>query len=147
MRHRRTIAGLIGMVTLVMTLALAPTAHAITRITVNLTGAAERPDPGDPDGSGTAFITINRGLGEVCWELDVTGIILPAIGAHIHEAPVTDPGPIVVHLTAPDATGMSSGCTTVDRALAKAISKNPSAYYVNVHTTDFQAGALRAQLG
>ncbi|HUF59921.1 MAG TPA: CHRD domain-containing protein, partial [Actinomycetota bacterium] len=75
------------------------------------------------------------------------GITLPSIGAHIHLAPVTDPGPIVVPLTAPDSTGMSSGCTTVDRALAKAIAKDPSAYYVNVHTTDFPAGALRAQLG
>jgi hypothetical protein len=147
MHHRRTIAALIGVSALVMTLALAPAAQAVTRITVTMTGAAERPGPGDPDGSGTATITINRGLGEVCWDIEVTDILLPSIGAHIHEAPVTDPGPIVVPLTAPDATGMSSGCTTVDRALAKAISKNPSAYYVNVHTTDFQPGAIRAQLG
>ena len=147
MHHRRTIAALIGVSALVMTLALAPAAQAMTRITVTMTGAAERPGPGDPDGSGTASFTINRGLGEVCWEIEVTGITLPSIGAHIHLAPVTDPGPIVVHLTAPDATGMSSGCTTVDPELAKAISKDPSAYYVNVHTTDFQPGAIRAQLG
>jgi hypothetical protein len=148
MQHRRTVAALIGVVTLVMTLALAPTAQAITRFNLTLTGAAERPGPGDPDGSGTAFITINRGLGEVCWEIEVTRITLPATGAHIHIAPVTDSGPIVVHLTAPDATGTSSGCTTVDRALAKAITKDPAAYYVNVHTTpNFEAGALRAQLG
>jgi hypothetical protein len=147
MHYRRTIAALIGVGALVMTLALAPAAQAITRITVTMTGAAERPGPGDPDGSGTAVITINRGLSEVCWELEVTGITLPATAAHIHIAPVTDPGPVVVPLTAPDATGTSSGCTTVDPAIAKAISKNPAAYYVNVHTTDFPAGALRAQLG
>jgi hypothetical protein len=147
MHHRRTIAALIGVIALVMTLALAPAAQAITRISVTMTGAAERPGPGDPDGSGTAVIMINRGLGEVCWELEVMGITLPAIAAHIHIAPVTDPGPVVVPLTAPDATGTSSGCTTVDPALAKAIAKNPAAYYVNVHTTDFQPGALRAQLG
>jgi hypothetical protein len=146
--HRRTTnAALVGVVTLVMTLALAPTAQAIQRFTVTMTGAAERPGPGDPDGSGTAAITINRGLGEVCWEIEVSGITLPSIGAHIHIAPVTDPGPIVVPLTAPDATGTSSGCTTVDPALAKAIAKDPAAYYVNVHTTDFPLGALRAQLG
>ena len=147
MRHRRTVTALIGVATLAMTLTLAPTAQAITRFTLTMTGAAERPGPGDPDGSGTAVITINRGLGEVCWELEVTDITLPSIGAHIHIAPVTDPGPIVVHLTAPDATGTSAGCTTVDSALAKAISKDPAAYYVNVHTTDFPGGALRAQLG
>jgi hypothetical protein len=147
MQHRRTIAALIGVVALVMTIALAPTAQAIQRFTVTMTGAAERPGPGDPDGSGTATITINRGLGEVCWDIEVTRIDLPSTGAHIHIAPVTDPGPIVVPLTAPDETGTSSGCTTVDRALAKAIAKDPAAYYVNVHTRDFPAGAIRAQLG
>ena len=147
MHHRRTIAALIGVVALVMTLALAPAAQAITRITVTLTGAAERPGPGDPDGTGTASFTFNRGLGEVCFDIEVTGITLPAIGAHIHLAPVTDPGPVVVPLTPPDATGTSSGCVLVDPALVKAITKDPAAYYVNVHTTDFQPGALRAQLG
>jgi hypothetical protein len=147
MHHRRTIATLIGVSALVMTLALAPMAQAITRITVTMTGAAERPGPGDPDGSGTASFTINRGLGEVCWEIEVTGITLPSIGAHIHLAPVTDAGPVVVPLTPPDATGMSSGCVDADPALVKAITKDPAAYYVNVHTTDFPAGALRAQLG
>ena len=139
---------LIAVGALLASLALAPVANAGGQpFRTVLTGAAERPGPGDPDGEGIANITINRGLGEVCWEIEVTGITLPSIGAHIHLAPVTDPGPIVVPLTAPDSTGMSSGCTTVDRALAKAIAKDPSAYYVNVHTTDFPAGALRAQLG
>ncbi|HEX5936813.1 MAG TPA: CHRD domain-containing protein [Actinomycetota bacterium] len=116
-------------------------------IHVALTGAAERPGPGDPDGSGTAAFTFNRGTGEVCWTIDVEGITLPAAAAHIHVAPVTDPGPIVIGLTAPDATGHSSGCVTADRALVKAITKDPGAYYVNVHTSDLPAGALRAQLG
>ena len=147
MHRRRTIAALIGVSALVMTLALAPTAQAVTRITVTLTGAAERPDPGDPDGTGTASFTFNRGLGEVCFDIEVTGITLPTIGAHIHLAPVTDAGPVVVPLTPPGASGTSSGCVDADPALVKAISKNPSAYYVNVHTTDFPAGALRAQLG
>jgi CHRD domain len=147
MHRRRTIAALIGVSALVMTLALAPKAQAVTRITVTLTGAAERPGPGDPDGTGTASFTFNRGLGEVCFDIEVTGITLPTIGAHIHLAPVTDPGPVVVPLTPPDATGTSSGCVDADSALVKAITKDPAAYYVNVHTTDFPAGALRAQLG
>ena len=147
MHHRRTIAALIGVSALVMTLAFAPTAQATTRITVTMTGAAERPGPGDPDGSGTAAFTFNRGLGEVCWTLDVAGITLPAAAAHIHIAPVTDPGPVVVPLSAPDATGHASGCVTVDGELVKAITKDPGAYYVNVHTSDLPAGALRAQLG
>ena len=145
--RRRVTAMLVALVAMSATLMLATSANAIQRFEVTMTGAAERPSPGDPDGSGTAAITINRGLGEVCWTLEVSGITLPSIGAHIHVAPVTDPGPIVIPLTPPGATGSSSGCTTVDRGLAKAIAKDPAAYYVNVHTTDFPAGAIRAQLG
>ena len=40
--------------------------------TVELTGAAEVTG-GDPDGSGTATVTVNPGTGEVCWTiLDTT---------------------------------------------------------------------------
>jgi len=115
-------------------------------LTTTLTGAAERPGPGDPDGTGTATLRLNPGQGKVCFVLTASNIILPATGAHIHIAPVGDPGPIVVPLTAPDATGVSAGCVSASRDLIKAILKNPSAYYVNIHTTDFPAGAIRGQL-
>ena len=39
--------------------------------TVALTGAAERPGPGDPDGSGTATLRLNPGQEEVCFTLTV----------------------------------------------------------------------------
>ncbi|MCA1850177.1 MAG: CHRD domain-containing protein, partial [Acidobacteria bacterium] len=38
------------------------------RLTATLTGAAEVPGPGDPDGTGTAVITLNQGQNEVCFE-------------------------------------------------------------------------------
>jgi hypothetical protein len=145
--RRRSIVLVLGALTTVSILATAPAAHAVQRITVTMTGAAERPGPGDPDGTGTASFTFNRGLGEVCFEIEVSDITLPTIGAHIHLAPVTDAGPVVVGLTPPDETGTSSGCVSADPALVKAITKNPGAYYVNVHTTDYPAGAVRAQLG
>lgn len=110
-----------------------------------LTGAAEVPGPGDPDGSGTAFITLNPGLGEVCFELSVTGIA-PATTAHIHLAPVGVAGPVVVGLT-PPTSGVSSGCISgLPREGVKAILKDPAAYYVNVHNAEHPAGALRGQL-
>ena len=115
--------------------------------TTTLTGAAEVPGPGDPDGSGTASLTLNPGLGEVCWDIDVSGVALPATAAHIHSAPAGQPGPVVVPLSAPDATGHSSGCAEdVSRELILAILQNPEQYYVNVHTTEYPAGALRGQL-
>jgi hypothetical protein len=113
----------------------------------NLTGAAEVPTPGDPDGSGVADLTLNHGQAEVCFTLNVSGITLPATAAHIHQAPAGVPGPVVVPLVPPDATGVSTGCVSpVDGDLIKAIIQHPEEYYVNVHNADFPAGALRGQL-
>jgi len=121
------------------------------QFTTTMTGAAEVnaqgvPNQGDPDGSGTATITLNYGQGTICWELSVSGITLPAFAAHIHEAPVTAPGPIVVPLSAPDASGFASGCAAVDRDQIKDIIQHPEEYYVNVHNADFPSGAIRGQL-
>lgn len=113
-------------------------------IAVSMTGAAERPGPGDPDGTGTATFRINPGQGEICYTLTVANID-PATAAHIHRAPPTAAGPVVVPLEAP-ADGSSEGCATVDRALAREIIRDPSAFYVNVHNATFPPGAVRGQL-
>lgn len=117
------------------------------KFTTTLTGAAEVPGPGDPDGTGTATIRLNHGQGEVCWEIHVEDITLPATGAHIHVGTATEFGPVVIGLVPPDATGHSSGCVSADRDLIKAIIQNPENYYVNVHTLPlYGAGAVRGQL-
>lgn len=103
---------------------------------------------GDPDGEGEANLTINVGEQNVCWTIAVSDISLPATSAHIHEAPVGVRGPIVVALSAPDAGGEASGCASgVDRELLRRLLAEPSSFYVNVHTTDFPAGAVRGQMG
>jgi hypothetical protein len=102
---------------------------------------------GDPDGTGTALITVNLGEQQVCWDVSVTAVTLPATFAHIHKAAPGIRGGIVVGLVAPDANGEASGCTSgVDREVLKEILTDPAGHYVNVHTTDFPAGAIRAQL-
>jgi hypothetical protein len=131
---------------------LAPATVAAPRggvlITTTLTGEAEVPGPGDPDGLGTASLTFNPGREEVCFELSVSNITLPATGAHIHSGTATQSGGVVVHLIAPDGTGTSSGCVSADRELIVDIIRNPENYYVNVHTLPmYAAGAVRGQLG
>jgi hypothetical protein len=117
------------------------------RFTLVLTGAEEAPGPGDPDGIGFAVLRLNPGTGQVCFDITVENITLPATGAHIHEAPRGEPGPIVVPLTAPDETGHSSGCVSTDRDEIIEIISHPEDYYINVHTLpDFGPGAVRAQL-
>ena len=159
MKGRRLLVSLVLAALVALALAGAASAakldvadHGGRPFSTELTGAAEVPGPGDPDGGGTATITVNPGQEEVCWELLVTNITLPATGAHIHEGAVGESGDVVVHLTPPVAVGedpprgFSSGCTTVERELALDILKNPENYYVNVHTTDFPDGAIRGQL-
>lgn len=114
-------------------------------LTTTLTGAEEVPAPGDTDGSGFARITVNPGLGQVCYSLQVSNIA-PATGAHIHEAAEGSAGPVVVTLGAP-TSGSSSGCVSVARDLALDIIQDPSDYYVNVHNAEHPAGAVRGQLG
>jgi hypothetical protein len=109
-----------------------------------LTGAAEVPGPGDPDGSGTASIRLNHGQGEVCFELAVSGIVA-ATAAHIHVGLAAVAGPVVVGLI-PPTSGTSSGCVAADADLIKAIIQSPQEYYVNVHNAEYPAGALRGQL-
>lgn len=140
-----TAAVLLGLVTPAAVIAHAAAADGGRPLSIPLTGAAEAPGPGDPDGSGTATLRINPGQERVCYTLSVSGIA-PATAAHIHIAPVGSPGPIVVPLDAPTA-GASSGCATVDRELARDILRDPADYYVNVHNAEFPAGAVRGQLG
>jgi hypothetical protein len=151
----RLIASTVAVAAAVAVLSIAPAtadrasaaSHGGIGLSATMSGDQEVPGPGDPDGSGTAHITLNQGLGEVCWDITVSGITLPATAAHIHVGEAGVAGGIVVTLSPPDETGTASGCATdVDRSLIKDIRKNPSGYYVNVHTTDYPAGAIRGQL-
>ena len=142
---RRIVLVLVGCLGVSLAL-IAPSAAVGGRpFTTTLTGAAEVnaagvPNQGDLDGIGTASLRINPGQGEVCWTIAVSGVD-PITAAHIHIAPPTAPGPIVVPLDP-----FAGGCTQVDRDVALAIIKNPDSYYVNVHNMPFPAGALRGQL-
>ena len=133
-----------GLLTALTVAAVAVAADGGRPLATTLTGAAEVPGPGDPDGSGTASIRLNPGQGEVCFELTVSGIA-PATAAHIHIGPAGVAGPVVVGL-APPTSGTSSGCVSADPTLIKAIIQNPEQYYVNVHNAGFPAGAIRGQL-
>ena len=102
---------------------------------------------GDPNGFGAAHV-IFAGAGRICFGISVFGLSTPT-AAHIHEAEAGTNGPIVVTLTAPAAgsPGTSSGCVMgIAAALLARIRNTPGNFYVNVHTGQFMAGAVRGQL-
>jgi hypothetical protein len=122
-------------------------ALAATLSGANEVDASGNPGAGDPEGTGQATVQLNATSGEVCWDITVMGITLPAAAAHIHIGAAGTNGPVVVPLAPPpDATGHSQACTTADPALVAAIAADAAAYYVNVHTTEFPDGAARGQL-
>lgn len=122
-----------------------------TPIYATLLGENERPGPGDPDGFGTFEMTLNLGQGILTYVL-TTEDIAPATAAHIHVAPPSAAGPVLIPLT-PPTSGISSG--TIDlkmlfssnwKQMIKDLRQNPEDYYVNVHNADYPPGAIRGQL-
>jgi hypothetical protein len=145
----RSLAAMAGSLGVAMVLAVPTAASADSSKNflpfsfTRLTGAAEVPGPGDPDGRGFAFVRWDTDDGTICYNLFVRRIE-PATAAHIHVGDENTAGPVVQALEAP-TDGYSAGCVDND-ALAAALDANPDNYYVNVHNVDYPAGAARGQL-
>lgn len=142
-----------AVIALLLTLALSSLVSAETVVPgepggrplfATLTGAAEIPGPGDPDGSGSAVVTLNQGQGMVCFDIEVADLD-EIVNAHIHVGTADVAGPVVVGFD-PVVNGLNNCVSGVDPDLIKDIRQNPQDYYVNVHTSTFPAGAIRGQL-
>ena len=117
-----------------------PAGASTVNFIVSLNGAQEV-GGGDPDGSGTAFLSIDDVANTIDWNIIVSDIVLPPNGAHIHNAAAGINGPIVV-----DFSSQLSGSGLFDADLANVLA-NPTNFYVNIHNSDFSGGAIRGQLG
>jgi hypothetical protein len=140
-------AALVASLALVSSAGLA--SAATTTLTTTMTGAEERPGPGDPNGKGWISLEVDPN-GTICYVAKIQAIGRTIADAHIHRAPAGSPGGVVVPLHPNDAdrTGnMYSHCVTTTPELAAAIVADPSAYYVNWHTPAYPPGAIRGQLG
>ena len=119
---------------------------------------------GDPNATGTAKIQIVPALDRVCFRLEWSGIDGTVWGAHIHGPATTlearpvrvgflmlDPAVPATHLAGTDSL---AGCVEAapvsegsSETWADRIAADPSMFYVNVHSTVYGPGAIRAQLG
>ena len=120
---------------------------AETTLTAELAGVTEGDSPGDPDGSGSASIVIDVEAGTACWELTAEGIE-PVTQSHIHIGAEGESGDVIVPLDVDGFEGTSEGCIEPmeDAAVLQEIVDDPAGYYVNLHTADFPAGAIRGNL-
>lgn len=103
--------------------------------------------PAPSVGGAHGFFSYEIDGSELCYTIEVTGLSTPAVAAHIHVGERNVAGPVVVPLVVPAETSFeTSGCTTADPALLAAIEADPSAYYLNVHTSANPPGEVRGQL-
>lgn len=120
---------------------------------------------GDPDARGhaTVFgIDGDQNKGTLCYAIVVNNKLAelnqaPGNGraAHIHEGAAGSNGPVVAALAWPQ-NGQAGDCIsestegkfpTKEAGIVQRILKNPQNFYINVHNTEFPAGAIRGQLG
>jgi CHRD domain len=125
----------------------APAGAAVQRLQASLSGSQETAPGGDPDGTGNAKLRLNRAERRVCYTLrvrDIDGVV----AAHIHRGRRGVAGGIAVELIGSPRSGTRfTGCTEgVARSLIRAIVRRPRRFYLNVHTGDYPAGAVRGQL-
>ena len=152
---RRTTLAMLSALMLLLGVALTPASAATGVFRLTLTGDQEAtptcspPDVcGDPDAVGAAILIVNPVRDTVCFLARWSGIDGTVVAAHIHLAPEGEPGAVVVPLFAGtfDGTDMTRGCVSAN-GLADDILSDPSSYYINIHSTVYQPGAIRAQLG
>jgi hypothetical protein len=152
---RRTTLAMLSALMLLLGVALTPASAATGVFRLTLTGDQEAtptcspPDVcGDPDAVGAAILIVNPVRDTVCFLARWSGIDGTVVAAHIHLAPEGEPGAVVVPLFAGtfDGTDMTRGCVSAN-GLADDILADPSSYYINIHSTVYQPGAIRAQLG
>jgi CHRD domain len=110
---------------------------------VKLTGTAGKA-AGTTNATGAAVIALHSNL-TVCWRFSHLRGFTGATGADIHRGAAGTSGPVVVALT----TGTKlhhRGCVPTTAATIEAIEKDPGGYYVNIRSTQYPGGAVRAQL-
>lgn len=121
--------------------AVAQTASALhyTEFYVELDGASEVGSPGDPDGTAWGTLKIDQATNEIVWSFWADNILVPIIGFHIHNAPAGQNGPVVFNFD-----GMLWG-SAIDPVAANILAA-PQNYYLNIHTQEYPAGAVRGQV-
>lgn len=117
------------------------------RYTVSLSGVVnEALTQGDSDGSGQGDFLFNTSNNQICYEIQLANVDLPATAAQIRRGTDTQAGDSVIPITPPDASGYMKDCITPSATLFKEIADNPGGFYLNIENREFPSGALRGQL-
>ena len=138
---RRSVAAAVTIGALAGGLGGAGAAGAADTLTAKLSGKNESEGG---QGSGTARLTLRPNKGQICYRITLkgTGQVLQG---HIHKGGKGTDGAVYVPLFE-GATKQPKGCADATKKQIRAINRNPSGYYVNVHSEKHPAGVARGQL-
>ena len=118
--------------------------------------AAGTPNQGDPDGTAIGTLKLDNGTGagttgSATITLTLANIDLTTLsGNHLHQAPSTTIGSIVLDFGDPDnyriGSVLSGTVTGLSATVITSVLANPTAFYYNLHNDAFPSGAVRDQL-
>lgn len=117
----------------------------LTVYTMTMAGSQETP-PNGSSATGSVVVTLNRSNGSVTVTGTFSGLSSNATAAHIHgpAAPGTS-APVIVPLQVPSATsGAVTGTGTMDATHMNDMVTGMT--YVNIHSTNYPDGEIRAQV-
>lgn len=101
----------------------------------------------DPTTGASGFFSWHVDGLQFCYTLESRDLSVPASAAHVHVGERNVNGPVVIPLTVGSGTSWTvSACTTPPLEVLNAITADPGAYYVNVHTSRHPGGEIRGQL-
>lgn len=115
------------------------------KLKATATGANEGVGKGSPTGSASANFIVSVSRGTFCYNITSKGLS-GVNGVHIHKGSAGVDGPVVVPLNFKRFNKAGTACVKATPAILSAIAMNPAAYYFNLHTPAFPAGAVRGQL-
>lgn len=126
-----------------------PREHRDGRFSVYLTGDELR-DGGDRDGTGFAHLDFDLENERVCYVLTWRRLDGDVNAFHLHDAPRYQDGGHWIDFFNDQRfdgeEGTVGSCVRTDRWKIRAVLDDPSDYYLNVHTTRHETGAIRGQL-
>ena len=122
--------------------------EGVRKLEAALDGGEEVPDKGDPNASGLALVTVKQAKKKACFNISFDKLDTPPTAGHIHKGKIGVAGDIVVPLFENPAGVVSpvKGCAKAGKKLLGKIKNNPANFYVNLHNSEYPAGAIRGQL-
>ena len=146
MRNKAIVLAATGACAVALAVPALSSGHTV--LTAHATGGQiVNPAGGDPKGSATFVLQVNRVKQRICFHITFTGI-KNVTSANLHKGgPGQIARPIVNFFSNPGSGTVEKGCVrNVKKQIVKRLKQKPSAHYVDIDSQNRPNGAVRGQL-